>query len=148
MTYLYSIDNFQNQTISATQNWQLLTYVFSRRLNLILPYFISLGLAIPALIYALVLLYHTHHVAAMGDSFIQILMTTTGSPTLTELAVGGCLGGDNNVPKELKELKIKYGDITRSEGGIEPTVRHAGFGVEGEVTNLRRRAVYGSSIAM
>lgn len=80
----------------------------------------------------------------MGDSFIQILMTTTGSPKITEFASGGCLGGNNNVPKELEELKIRYGDITRPSEYGEPLVRHAGFGVEGEVTQLRRRAVYGS----
>jgi hypothetical protein len=142
VVYMYSSVNHQNQTTSTTQNYVLPTFIFSRQLNLILPYFIPLGLAIPAGIYAFFLLYHSHHVAAMNDSFIQILMTTTGSPTLATLASGGCLGGDNNIPKELEKLKIKYGDITSPNTGEGETgVRQAGFGTEGEVTNLDPRAV-------
>ena len=149
IAFANSAYNRWNQTVSATTATYPLTYVFSRPLNLILTYFVPLALSLPVLVYSIFVLYARNHVSAMTDSFTQILMTTGGSKTITEMAAGGSLGGKNNVPQNLKDLKIRYGDVTFANGMDDMTeVRRAGFGVEGEVTPLRRGAQYGATADM
>ena len=74
---------------------------------------------------------------AIDGGFLQLLTTTRGSATLDKIAVSGCLGGDKNVPSELKDLKIKYGELIDAsfEFSHNETVRlrKARFGTEGEV---------------
>lgn len=79
-------------------------------------------------------------VAATDGSFMQLVTTTTGSAVLDRAAAGGCLGGNESVPTELKELRVRFGEIMGREGEV---VRRAGFGVEGEVGPLRKGERYG-----
>lgn len=72
---------------------------------------------------------------------MQILMTTTGSETLRQAAAGGCLGGQRNIPKELKDLEIIYGELR--DGEKEGGVRRATFGTREEIVELEKGAVYG-----
>ncbi|EKD18218.1 hypothetical protein MBM_03990 [Drepanopeziza brunnea f. sp. 'multigermtubi' MB_m1] len=75
-------------------------------------------------------------VSAMDGSFTQIITTSTGSVTLEKAAAGGCLGGNESMPKELKDLVIKFGEfIGRDEPGV---IKRAGFGVEGEIKDLEK----------
>ena len=77
--------------------------------------------------------------------FLQLLTTTRGSATLDKIAISGCLGGDRNVPSELRDLKIQYGEISLpldSRGG-QAALRTAGFGTEDEVLALRKGYSYG-----
>ena len=89
----------------------------------------------------------TNGVPATDGGFLQLLTTTRGSATLDQTAAGGCLGGDKNVPSALKDLEIKYGELTgmpselKNNERIRP--RKAGFGIEGEVSPLRRDFIYG-----
>ncbi|KAJ5037436.1 uncharacterized protein L3040_007611 [Drepanopeziza brunnea f. sp. 'multigermtubi'] len=72
----------------------------------------------------------------MDGSFTQIITTSTGSVTLEKAAAGGCLGGNESMPKELKDLVIKFGEfIGRDEPGV---IKRAGFGVEGEIKDLEK----------
>jgi len=77
----------------------------------------------------------------MDGSFEQIITTSTGSSLLDQAAAGGCLGGTESMPKELQDLKIRFGEfIGREEPG---GVKRAGFGTESEVIALRKGARYG-----
>ncbi len=77
----------------------------------------------------------------MDGSFAQIITTSTGSATLDRAAAGGCLGGNESMPKELKDLEIRYGEfLGRDDPG---RIKRAGFGVEGEVIPLRKGTNYG-----
>jgi len=78
----------------------------------------------------------------MQGGFLQILMTTTGSKTLERAAAGGCIGGEENVPQDLKEIEVRFGEFVGTGDGGE--VRLAGFGTAGEVVALRRGVVYGN----
>lgn len=131
-----------NTTSIATISTTINVYSFSRPLNLILPYFISLLLAVPFILIGGMAL-HYNGVSAMDGGFMQIITTSTGSAVLDRAAAGGCLGGEESVPQELKDLEIKFGEIIdREEPG---RIKRAGFGVESEITALKRGDNYGTA---
>ncbi len=77
----------------------------------------------------------------MDNSFTQIITTSTGSAVLDRAAAGGCLGGNESTPEELKEMKIRFGEFI---GCDEPgTIKRAGFGTDGEVVPLKKGENYG-----
>jgi hypothetical protein len=79
--------------------------------------------------------------AAIDGGFMQIIATSTGSAALDNAAAGGCLGGGESVAQELKDLKIRFGEIiARDEPG---KVKRAGFGVESEINPLQKGTKYG-----
>jgi hypothetical protein len=67
----------------------------------------------------------------MDGGFMQIITTSTGSAILDTAAAGGCLGGNESAPQELKDLKIRFGEFIgrKDPGRIKP----AGFGADSEV---------------
>ncbi|KAF2819631.1 hypothetical protein CC86DRAFT_430414, partial [Ophiobolus disseminans] len=85
-------------------------YHFEKRLSFYLPYGLSLLFALPILVLGLLALRY-NGVAAIDGGFVQILMTTTGRTELEEAAIKGCLGGEENIPKELKKLKVRFGEM-------------------------------------
>jgi len=127
-------------TANATKSTATNIYSFSQPLNLILPYFISLGLALPFILAGMLTLWK-NGVSATDGSFMQLITTSTGSAILDRAAAGGCLGGDESAPQELKDLKIRFGEII---GNHSPgAVKRAGFGAEEEVTALKKGDGYG-----
>lgn len=138
MTAFNTWNTSANATIETTIN----IYEFSSPLNLYLPYSVSLLVALPFLCLGLWALWK-NGVSAIDSSFLQILMTTTGSAALDRAAAGGCLGGDESVPDELKNMKIRFGEILEGKGHGQ--IRRAAFGTEDEVTTLSRGNVYGIS---
>ena len=131
-----------NTSANATSLDTINVYSFSRPLNLILPYFVSLLIAIPFIL-AGCLALHLNGVSAVDGGFMQIIATSTGSAILDKAAAGGCLGGDESIPQELKDLEIRFGEvIDREEPG---RIKRAAFGVESEITNLKRGDNYGTA---
>ena len=60
----------------------------------------------------------------------------------------GCLGGEANFPRVLKEMELVFGDVLQAEdkGGQrknDQDIRAAGFAKPAEVTKLNRRMKYG-----
>lgn len=136
--------NLWSANVNQTRLLSANTYSFSRPLNLILPYYLTLFCALPLLILGFCALY-ANGVPATDGGFLQLLTTTRGSATLDKIAISGCLGGDRNVPSELRDLKIQYGEISLpldSRGG-QAALRRAGFGTEDEVLALRKGYSYG-----
>ena len=132
-------------SVDATQWKPINIYTFSKPGNLYIPYFLSLVLSIPILILGAFAL-HRNGVAAMDGGFIQLVTTSTGSKALDKAAAGGCLGGNESVTEELKELKIRFGELVdaRSEDvGDNNLVMRAGFGTEEETTALKKGMLYG-----
>jgi hypothetical protein len=126
---------------TAVTQWQTINaYNFSKPLNLIIPYFLCLFLAIPILAIGGFAL-RQNGVSATDGGFTQLITTSTGSAELEKLAAGGCLGGDENVPNGLKELRIRFGELVgdRKEG----LVRRAGFGTVEETISLAKGELYG-----
>ena len=112
-------------------------YHFSRVPRLVVPYFGTLAVVLPFLAAGLWALW-TNGVPATDHGFLQILMTTRGSPTVDRLAAGGCLGGEANVPGRLKDLPVRFGEVvlgsaaassttTKLDGGSGLRKRKRGF---------------------
>ena len=121
-----------NATVRTTFN----VFSLSRPLNIFLPYFLSLGLAILFIAIGIIALLR-NGVSATEGGFIQLLSTTTGSAALNKAAAGSCLGGSENVSEELKELRIRFGELI--EGEREP---------DQEGTRRLRRACFGLELAL
>lgn len=89
-------------------------YRFRDKVAFFVPYGLSLGLGLPMIALGLIAFYGPNNrVSAITGGFIQILMTTTGRTSLEEIIAkgSGTLGGQENVSKELKETKIRFGDL-------------------------------------
>ncbi|KAI9788801.1 MAG: hypothetical protein M1816_006582 [Peltula sp. TS41687] len=146
---IMSVSDIWNTTTNTTQSTSVNIFTFSRPLNLILPCSLLLFFALPFLLLGSLALYQ-NGVSATDGGFTQILTTTTGIGVVQKVAAGGCLGGEENIPKELRELKIQFGELIERENGEggskegERMIRRAGFGVEGEVMPLTKRELYGS----
>ncbi|GAB1201318.1 hypothetical protein APSETT444_010709 [Aspergillus pseudonomiae] len=113
---LSAINHFQLWPTSANVTRQDLRtqYVWSRPLNLLLPYFLSLGVALPLAVLGYWSL-HQNGVPATDNGFLQVVMTTRGNDKLDQLAMGGCLGGNHNESDELKNLEVQFGELVQSD---------------------------------
>jgi len=76
-------------------------------------------------------------VAALSDSFLQLLVTMTRSEELERVTRPCALGGDETATKELKQTMIMFGEIVRGDGKGR-VVRRVGFGAQDEVTPLQK----------
>jgi hypothetical protein len=129
-----------NQTTTSTQVIQteyVNVYAFAHPLNLLLPYFLSLAVALVVIVAGVRALLR-NGVSANGG-FKQMLCTTSESKMLHRAAEGGCLGGEENVPENLSNLRVLFGELDP----VEPSgIRHAGFGFVGEVKPLQKWETY------
>lgn len=142
LSIMYTYDEWKTRT-TVTMTMYSNIYSFSSIYNLVIPYITCLILALPFLLLGAYSL-HKNGVPAIDGGFLQVLTTTTGSKRLEVAAARGCLGGDENMPKELLEMKIRFGELIGDE---EESVKRAGFGTEDEVVPLRRRETYGIQVA-
>lgn len=130
--------------VDQTRNELRTIYTISRPLNLFLPYGLMLFGSLCAMslgFYALRL----NGVPAIDGGFIQLFTTAQRSDTVDRIARGGCLGGEENVPTALKDLKIQFGELIETEDDSEGAVLStAGFGTENEIRPLKRERIYGT----
>jgi hypothetical protein len=140
----YQIGYWNISTIISTTQ-MVNKYTFATPRNFYIPYGLLLILSIPILVLAMISLYQ-NGVPAEDGGFVQVLMTTRGNKDLDRLAASGCLGGSNNVPEALKDMKLRFGALvsveSESTGEVDGIVR-AGFGGRGEVQPLRKNVKYG-----
>jgi hypothetical protein len=109
------------------------TYEFSNPLNLILPY--SLSLFFCAVFVGIGIWSWTHNGASAADGgFLQVMTATTSRTRMEDLVVAQHIDQDN-LPEELLNLEVRYGELLDSEGvgtGV------AGFGTVEETKLLRK----------
>jgi hypothetical protein len=115
-----------------TTNYQA-TYEFSNPLNLVLPY--SLSLLFCMVFVGIGIWSWTHNGASAADGgFLQVMTATTGRTRMEDLVVAQHIDKDN-LPEELLDLEIRYGELLDAEGvgtGV------AGFGTVEETKLLRK----------
>jgi hypothetical protein len=93
-------------------------YRFEHRLNFFLPYGLCMLLTVPILTLGLFALRH-NGVSAIDGGFLQVLMTAaTGDTAIERAARPGCFGGKENIPEELEKLKVRFGELTATDGEI------------------------------
>jgi hypothetical protein len=113
------------------------TYSFANPLNLILPYSICLATATLFAVIAIWSLWRNGMPAADGG-FLQIMMATRGNTEMERLVVRERPMAINKISDELKNLKIRYGELV-GEDVLAVGGRRLGFGTVEETVSLRKR---------
>jgi hypothetical protein len=85
-------------------------YHFHNRLSFYLPYGLCLLLTFPVRVLGLLALQH-NDVTAVDGGFVQLLMTTTRRTDLEDAAARGYLGGEENVPLEMRMMEVRFGEM-------------------------------------
>lgn len=137
---LMSLNSYWNTTTNVTQSNHQNIFLFSP-IPLIVPYACCLAVVVPFLLLGYSSL-RLNGVPALSGGFVQTLMTTTGSEALRDAAAAGCLGGERNVPRQLEDMEIMYGELY-DERNQEGDIRRATFGLKGEIVELKKGALYG-----
>jgi hypothetical protein len=122
--------------VNVTDRVSRNVYRFSHPLSLLLPYGLCLGFTLLSIVLGLNAL-RLNGISATDGGFLQIMMTTTGDTEMSRSVQGGSLGGSGNAPKELLELKVRFGKLVDQEGAAS-TGRY-GFGTADETELLLRR---------
>jgi hypothetical protein len=113
------------------------TYSFAHPLNLILPY--SLCLAAATLFAAIAIWSLSRNgTPAVDGGFLQIMTATRGNTEMERLVLKERLMAIDSMPKELKNLKIRYGELV-GEDDLKIEGRRLGFGTVEETVSLRKR---------
>lgn len=107
------------------------TYLFNHRWNLVLPYSICLAFA---LVFAAIAMWSLHQngTPAADGGFLQVMMATRGDTEMERLVLREGAVAADDVPKNLGNLKIRYGELLGQEN-------RAGFGTIDETVALRKR---------
>ncbi|KUL82829.1 hypothetical protein ZTR_09601 [Talaromyces verruculosus] len=106
--------NQMRTVINVTFSDDANVFCFSNPARLIVPYFLSACISLAFIIgggHALL----SNGISASTGGVFQTLCTTRGSDRLSDLAVKGCLGGRENVPEDLKHLKVMFGVFKNSD---------------------------------
>jgi hypothetical protein len=130
---LMSLDLWtDNITVNATVYRN--TYAFSRKINLVLPY--SLCLAFGLLIVGLGLSSLWHNGVPASDGFMQVMMATRGRTEMERLVLEQGLVDVNKASKELKDLKVRYGELVTDD--MMEGEKIWGFGTAEETVSARK----------
>jgi hypothetical protein len=113
------------------------TYSFANPLNLILPYSFCFAAAFFFAAIATWSLWRNGIPAADGG-FLQIMMATRGNTVMERLVLEERLVAVDSISKELKSLKIRYGELI-AEDALRVEGRRLGFGTVEETMSLRKR---------
>lgn len=128
--------NAWRRTIPVTMTQFRNTYQFSRPIYLILPY--SLCLVIGAVVVALGLFsMYENKVAATDGGFLMVMLTTRGATHMDRLVAQQGLVGPHAISQELKDLKVRFGELVTPDR--ESVGRSYGFGTTDETLCLRER---------
>jgi hypothetical protein len=111
------------------------TYEFSRKINLIIPY--TLSLAFGLLIVGLGLGSLFYNGVPASDGFMQVMMATRGRTEMERLVLKENLAGSEKASQELMGLKVRYGELVSVDAVKEDRIW--GFGTVEETVSLRKR---------
>jgi hypothetical protein len=120
-----------NVTTTAYRN----TYNFSLKINIILPY--ALCLAFGLLIVGLGLGSLWHNGVPASDGFMQVMMATRGRTEMERLVLKQNSVGLEKASQELKDLKVRYGELVTVDATKEDKIW--GFGTVEETVSIRKR---------
>ncbi|KAJ5436852.1 hypothetical protein N7445_007737 [Penicillium cf. griseofulvum] len=128
--------NNPTSTTECTSFQTELVYRYSP-LWLLVPYFVGSGLSFLCVSIGFYTLVADG--VPVEDNFSQILVTTR-NPALDEISGGLCL--TSNQGEQLKEQKIRFGELIREDGRGNCGVYHAAFGLEGQTIPIQKGRKY------
>ncbi|KAJ8116808.1 hypothetical protein OPT61_g1851 [Boeremia exigua] len=112
------------------------TYQFSHPISLVLPYSLCLGIGVIILVLGMHSLW-CNEVPATDGGFLQVMMATKGGTKLERLVVQQGLVASDAIPKELKALEIRYGELMAGDNTVSGGLRKRyGFGTVDETIYL------------
>lgn len=115
------------------------TYQFSHPISLILPYSLCLGIGLMILVLGMYSLW-CNEVPATDGGFLQVMMATKGGTKLEALVIQQGLVGSDTIQRELKDLKIRYGELAIDRSlALGNVQKMYGFGTVDETIQLRKR---------
>jgi hypothetical protein len=121
-----------NTTAMVTTTVYKSAYVFERHARLIATYFGILGVCLAFVSLGLMALWQ-NGTAAFTGGFLQIMCTTTYSESvMNQIAREASTRGSVGLPKDLLDLKVRYGSVPKSEGAQ----RYTAFGTVEETEEL------------
>jgi hypothetical protein len=121
-----------NTTAMVTTTVYKSAYVFERHARLIATYFGILGVCLAFVSLRLMALWQ-NSTAAFTGGFLQIMCTTTYSESvMNQIAREASTRGSVGLPKDLLDLKVRYGSVPKSEGAQ----RYTAFGTVEETEEL------------
>ncbi|KAH7380144.1 hypothetical protein BKA66DRAFT_609988 [Pyrenochaeta sp. MPI-SDFR-AT-0127] len=127
-----SLDTWKEFRPINTTNYRA-TYKFSKPLNLIVPYVLSLAFT---LVFTGIGTWSLlqNGVSATDGGFLHVVAATTGRTEMERVIVEHHVTGES-VPKEVLNMKIRYGELVDGEG---VGTGRAGFGMLEETRPLKR----------
>ncbi|KAH7405647.1 hypothetical protein DE146DRAFT_744015 [Phaeosphaeria sp. MPI-PUGE-AT-0046c] len=123
--------NDVNVTATSYRN----TYDFSHKISLTLPYALCLAFGLPIVALGLSSLW-SNGVPA-NDAFMQVMMATRGRTEMERLVLEQGVVDADKVPKELKNLKVRYGELVTED--VVNAKKSFGFGTAVETAWTRKK---------
>ncbi|KAG9194562.1 hypothetical protein G6011_04597 [Alternaria panax] len=129
----------QNQEVPCLKSRTMMVYVYYRR-SLWIGYAIVIAITFGFMLVGAWSLYEN---GVASDVLFSRIMATTRNPTLDQLSVGACLGGDP-FPKELTKTKLRFGVLLEDDPREGPLgkVEHCCFGTLGETKEIVKGGTY------
>ena len=129
----------QTQEVPCLKSRTMMVYVYYKR-SLWIGYAIVIAVTFT---FMLVGAWSLHGNGVASDVLFSRIMATTRNPTLDQLSVGACLGGDP-FPKELTKTKLRFGVLLEDDPREGPLgkVEHCCFGTIGETKEIVKGGTY------
>ncbi|KAF2129263.1 hypothetical protein P153DRAFT_339924 [Dothidotthia symphoricarpi CBS 119687] len=117
----------------------MVVYVYYRR-SLWFGYTVALVLTVASVVVGS---WAIHVNGVASDTLFSRILVTTRNPTLDQLSVGACLGGDP-FPEELQNTKLRFGVLLEDDPREGPLgkVEHCCFGTVGDTKEIVRHGNY------
>lgn len=129
----------ERQDVTCERSQTRMVYVYYKH-SLWIGYAIVIA---TTFVFILVGAWSLHRNGVASDVLFSRIMATTRNPTLDQLSVGACLGGDP-FPKELTKTKLRFGVLLENEPREGPLgkVEHCCFGTVGETKEIVKGGTY------
>ncbi|KAF2745377.1 hypothetical protein M011DRAFT_479202 [Sporormia fimetaria CBS 119925] len=126
-------------TISTLRN----IYSFSDRITFFLPYGLCLGFAVIYVVIGIRALL-LNGVPSTDGGFLQIMVSTRGRTVMEDLVLKHGVVGTRNLPKELLEMKVRFGELMEAVEEIPMGAGSAGDGLSPRRLRPTRTVTFGT----
>ncbi|KAH7131814.1 hypothetical protein B0J11DRAFT_480593 [Dendryphion nanum] len=130
-----SLKTWQDRVLVRKDEYKNI-YKFSHPQNLIIPYAVCMSLGIFFVAVGMFSMWK-NRISTVDGGFLQIMLATRGNTEMERLALREGNSSPELISKEMKNLKLRYGELVIERGSNAP--RRFGLGTEEETISLRKR---------